>query len=84
MIYYFIALNSLLLALDSPTLEVSYQKDSVTTLIVLISIVFVVEAVLKIIVMGFICGPLAYLKDSWNILDFVIVVFTILNWVLAS
>jgi len=29
--------------------------------------------VLKIIGMGFVCGKNAYLKDSWNILDFIIV-----------
>ena len=42
------------------------------------------EAVIKIIVMGFVFGKKAYLKDAWNILDFIIVSFTIINWILES
>jgi len=46
----------------------------------IISMFFVGEAVIKIISMGFIIGENTYLKDSWNILDFVIVCSSILNW----
>jgi len=46
----------------------------------IISMFFVGEAVIKIISMGFIIGDNTYLKDSWNILDFVIVCSSILNW----
>ena len=41
---------------------------------------FILEAVIKIIALGFVIGKDAYLKESWNILDFVIVVSSILNW----
>jgi hypothetical protein len=34
--------------------------------------------------MGFFIGPKTYLKDSWNILDFIIVIFTILTWILDA
>jgi len=47
----------------------------------IISIVFVLEFLIKIIVHGFFIGPKTYLKDNWNILDFVIVFFGIVNWV---
>ena len=33
-----------------------------------------IEMILKIMGMGFVMGEKAYLKDSWNILDFVIVI----------
>lgn len=36
--------------------------------------VFTMEAVLKIIAYGFLFHPGAYLRNGWNILDFVIVV----------
>ena len=36
--------------------------------------VFTLEAVLKIIAYGFLFHPGAYLRNGWNILDFVIVV----------
>lgn len=39
---------------------------------------------LKILVLGFIIGKGTYLRDYWNLLDFTIVTFSILNWVLDS
>ncbi|GCC21202.1 hypothetical protein chiPu_0019669, partial [Chiloscyllium punctatum] len=36
-------------------------------------IIFTIEAILKIIVYGFLFHPDAYLRNFWNILDFVIV-----------
>ena len=40
--------------------------------------------VMKIIVMGFAMGKHAYLKDNWNVLDFIIVSFSIINMVLEA
>ena len=37
-------------------------------------IIFLIEALLKIIAQGFLFHPGAYLRNGWNILDFVIVV----------
>lgn len=48
----------------------------------LISIIFVIECVVRVIVMGFYWGEKTYLKDPWNILDFMIVCFSILTWIL--
>jgi len=36
--------------------------------------IFVVEAGLKIVTRGFILHPDAYLRNAWNILDFIVVV----------
>ena len=83
-IYHMIALNSLFLALDEPALEDEYQKDTLKTMLNLISIIFVAECVIKVIVMGFYQGQKTYLKDPWNILDFMIVCFSILTWVLEA
>jgi hypothetical protein len=47
-----------------------------------ISGIFVLEMVIKIIVMGFIKGPETYLKDSFNKLDFIIVLISIITWIL--
>lgn len=49
-IYHAIALNSLLLALDMPQLEDPYQKKSINFLLETISIIFVIEFVVKVIV----------------------------------
>ena len=42
------------------------------------NIVFLIECVVKIIALGFIMGPNAYLKESWNILDFIVVVSSLI------
>ncbi len=39
---------------------------------------------MKVIVMGFCVGPKTYLKDPWNVLDFIIVFFSILTWILEA
>ena len=43
------------------------------------SVVFMLEAILKIISSGFIFGKKTYLKDPWNVIDFVIVVAATLD-----
>ena len=77
-----IAFNSLLLALDMPLLEDKYQENTINFLLETISIIFVAEFVIKVIVMGFYWGEKTYLKDPWNILDFIIVFFSIMTWIL--
>jgi len=50
----------------------------------IISIIFILEFVLKVIVMGFYFGERTYLKDEWNVLDFIIVLFSIITWILDN
>lgn len=50
----------------------------------IVSLLFVGECVLKIIVMGFTCGKYTYLKDNYNKLDFLIVTISIISFVLES
>ena len=41
--------------------------------------IFITEAVLKIITFGFLfSGKPSYLRNPWNLLDFIIIIFTIL------
>lgn len=84
-IYHMIALNSLLLALDQPQLEDPYQRKTISRILFIISIIFIAEFVIKIIVSGFYWGgDRTYLKDAWNILDFMIVQFSFLTWILEA
>jgi len=41
-------------------------------------IIFTIEMVMKIIALGFIAGEHSYLKEAWNLMDFVIV---LISWV---
>jgi len=84
LIYHLIGLNSLLLMLDEPKLKDKYVKKSLDLMNQIVSISFIVEALLKIVNLGFCMGKNTYLKDNWNVLDFTIVMFTCLNWLLTS
>lgn len=55
-IYHLIAFNSLLLALDVPVLEDEYQIKTIKIMLNIISAIFIIECVIKILVMGFVCG----------------------------
>lgn len=43
------------------------------------TILFTIEAILKIIGMGFIIEPGSYLRDGWNWIDFIVVVTSLLS-----
>lgn len=83
-IYHLIGLNSLILALDEPQLIDTYQGRTLELCVTIISGIFIAESFAKIIVLGFAKGKNSYLKDYWNVLDFTIVSFSVLNWVLDS
>jgi voltage-dependent calcium channel T type alpha-1G len=77
-----IAINSIALALDEPTLaNNSYEHMTLNQIENAITGVFIFEACSKIIVQGFVIGQGTYLRDSWNILDFLIVLTSIVNWI---
>jgi voltage-gated sodium channel type IX alpha len=46
--------------------------------------IFIAEAIIKIIVRGFCKGRGTYIRDPWNILDFIIVLFAIIGYILDS
>ena len=89
-IFNLIGLNSLFLAIEEPTmtkdaeteLENEYSLKTLTLFGDIISVLFIFECVLKIFVMGFVKGKYAYLKDNYNILDFIIVAFSIISYIL--
>lgn len=52
---------------------------------VVVTILFTIESIVNIIMLGFLMnGPSSYLKDSWNVLDFIIVVFSLVSIVSTS
>jgi len=77
-----IGLNTFILAINEPTNTDPYQNSIIDLIVNIISGVFVAEATIKIIVMGFVFGQGSYLRDTWNVLDFIIVSFSVLTWIL--
>lgn len=64
-----IAFNSVLLALDDPTTD----TDNNATIDLALLIIYTVEMVIKILALGFIFDSNSYMRDSWNIVDIVII-----------
>ena len=75
-----IVLSAIQLALDSPLTDpASPIKTAVYWMDIITTTVFLAEAFLKVVTFGFIInGDSSYLMQPWNILDFVIIVFSIL------
>ena len=72
--------SSLCLALDNPLLD----PDSRTVISLhycdfVFTMLFIAEMIIKILAYGFIFEKNAYLRNSWNVLDFITVMVSILN-----
>ena len=83
-ILHLIGINSLFMALEEPVLTDPYSKTTLILFGDIVSSLFIAECVLKIFVMGFVIGKKTYLRDSFNVLDFVIVVISIAAWILEA
>lgn len=44
------------------------------------SVIFIAECTCKIIALGFVFHKNSYLRDGWNVLDFIVVIISILNF----
>ena len=69
--------NCVVLAVDDPT--VSEQATWQTDADYVFQALYTLEIVLNVLGMGFVLNEGAYLRDPWNIMDFVIVVFGYLS-----
>ena len=63
------------LALDK---EVDWVTMNIEVIDMIFLILYTVEMVMKVIAMGFVTRPYSYLRDSWNILDFTVVM---IGWI---
>mmetsp|Transcript_19618 Transcript_19618/g.30230 ORF Transcript_19618/g.30230 Transcript_19618/m.30230 type:complete len:366 (+) Transcript_19618:368-1465(+) len=73
-ILFVIMANCVFLALDNEVSSITEQMEKIDLIFL---IIYTMEMVMKIIAMGFFMRAHSYLRDSWNILDFVVV---ILGW----
>lgn len=79
-IVFCILISSILLALDTPTLDPNgTSKKAIYWIDFATIVVFTLEFIIKIITFGFFLnGKYSYLNGMWNILDFVILIFSYL------
>ena len=79
-ILFLIMISSLMLAVESPLWDPNsaVSKAFLKTDIVM-TVAFTMEMLLKIITLGFLLHSNSYLRSAWNVLDFVIVIVSILS-----
>lgn len=76
-----IAASTILLTLDNPLHDKkSAFAQALSGIDYVMTVAFTLECILHILVRGFVFnGPDSYLKDSWNVLDFMIVLFSLIS-----
>jgi hypothetical protein len=76
-----ILVSTISLAIESPHRDPeSAFSYALYYLDILMTIIFVVEALVKILAFGFIMnGKESYLMSPWNIMDFIIVLFSVIS-----
>ena len=79
-----ILLNSVVIAMEDKSLKDTQRNEILANLSILFTIIYTMEAVAKIIASGFIFGINTYLKDPINVLDFCIVISSLLEIVTLS
>ena len=79
-----ILLSSVALALEDPIHQNSTMNRVLTYFDYIFTAAFVVEMILKIISRGFCLHPGSYIRDLWNVLDFVVVVGALLSYVMQA
>lgn len=84
MVYGLIAASAITLALDSPEQKDPDFKHVFYVMDCVLSSLFLVEALLKIVVYGFCIGERCYLRDGWNVLDLFVVITSIVNLIMGS
>jgi voltage-dependent calcium channel L type alpha-1D len=76
-----IVISTITLLMDNPLDDPNSQK--VRSLVIIdgiMTFIFTMEMILKVIAIGFVAQEGAYLRNGWNVLDFIIVVISILGY----
>lgn len=85
-VLFLIAVSTVLLTLDNPNMDDKGQLAHVLGIFdYVLTTLFTLECLLNIILLGLVCnGKSSYAKDSWNIMDLIIVIFSLLTIVLQG
>jgi hypothetical protein len=82
-VYSLISFSCLLLAIDEPN-KSKFTTDFLYLSNFVVLGLFTAEMIIKAIVFGFLLGPDAYIRNSWNILDFFIIFISYLDFFLST
>ena len=85
-VLFFITVSSIMLTLDNPNMDTNGELARIINAFdVVLTTLFSLECLINIILFGFICnGKQSYARDPWNIMDMVVVFFSILTLLFKS
>ena len=81
-----IAISTLLLTMDNPNMDPYGGMTKFLEICdYILTTLFTLECTINIILLGFVCnGSPSYARDPWNIMDLIIVFFSLFTIILAS
>ena len=81
-----IAISTILLTLDNPNMDDKGDLANVLSIFdYVLTTLFTLECMINVILFGFLCnGKTSYARDPWNVMDLVIVFFSIFTIILSS
>lgn len=79
-----ILISSGLMAAEDPVNPNSGRNEVLNYFDIVFTIIFAIEMIMKIVALGFVLHKRAYLRSSWNCLDFVVVMGSVLSLALTS
>ena len=80
LILFVILFSSVTLAMDSPSVDPDSRLREILNVCDLIfTIIFTIELLVKVLAFGFILHRGSYMRNSWNVLDFIIVVSSLMS-----
>ena len=79
-----ITISTILLTLDNPNMDENGKMAKTLHIFdIILTSMFTIECLINIILFGFICnGRFSYARDFWNVMDLIIVSFSILTLIL--
>lgn len=78
--------SSIILAIENPLDDPEGQKTHILFILdAIMTGIFCLEAIMKIIAYGFVLGHKhTYLRNCWNVMDFIIVVFSVVSLAVSN
>ena len=70
--------------LEEPALVDPYATTTIISLNKGINFLYILEATFKIIAMGFIIEKNSYMRDAFNVFDFIIIIVSIISMVMEG
>lgn len=79
-----ICISSILIAVEDPVNPAAPRNLILNYFDYVFSAIFISEMLLKWVALGFVLHPRAYLRNAWNVLDFVVVMGSVISIALAA